>query len=231
MEKTNKEIITEIIEDLENTVGLNWLNKNAKVTREKLIECWSEYRLGSDYSFYDYKVQSSLSRAQLNIFKNINKSKTTEQLKNYILRMYNYKYCPQCKVLQKLSNFHVDNEEASNHKTQCKLCWKTYKEIYRKTDKAKNLDKHSVARRKLAKLQRMPAWANIEKIKEIYINCPKGYHVDHIIPLRGKLVSGFHIENNLQYLKAEDNLSKSNKFSLEDNLEYLPYFPANKFEV
>jgi hypothetical protein len=67
-----------------------------------------------------------------------------------------------------------------------------------------------------AKLKKAtPSWANLDKIKEIYLNCPKGYHVDHIIPLNGVNVSGLHIENNLQYLLAADNLKKSNKIIKE----------------
>jgi hypothetical protein len=58
--------------------------------------------------------------------------------------------------------------------------------------------------------QATPSWADLEKIKEIYQNCPKGYEVDHIIPLRGKLVNGLHVPNNLQYLTSEDNRKKSN---------------------
>lgn len=59
---------------------------------------------------------------------------------------------------------------------------------------------------------RVPKWADQEKIDEIYRNKPDGYHVDHIIPLNGKTVSGLHVHNNLQYLSIEENRLKSNKF-------------------
>lgn len=67
----------------------------------------------------------------------------------------------------------------------------------------------------LAKENRTPAWADLEAIKTFYINCPIGYDVDHVIPLRGKLVSGLHVLENLQYLPSSVNRSKSNKFDLE----------------
>ena len=60
------------------------------------------------------------------------------------------------------------------------------------------------------KQQQLPAWADLTKIKEIYLNCPEGYHVDHIVPLKGKIVSGLHVEYNLQYLPARENLAKRN---------------------
>ncbi len=72
---------------------------------------------------------------------------------------------------------------------------------------------HDTALRRNAKRKRVPAWADLCKIKEIYENCPDGYHVDHIIPLRGKLVSGLHVPENLQYLTVEDNLKKANHYS------------------
>jgi hypothetical protein len=62
------------------------------------------------------------------------------------------------------------------------------------------------------KRNRMVSWADENKIKEIYKNCPDGYHVDHIIPLNGNNVSGLHIETNLQYLTKSENHKKRNKW-------------------
>lgn len=60
-------------------------------------------------------------------------------------------------------------------------------------------------------LRATPKWADLAEISKFYANCPEGFHVDHIIPLAGKNVCGFHILSNLQYLLAKDNLIKSNK--------------------
>ena len=69
----------------------------------------------------------------------------------------------------------------------------------------------ALARRRASKSLQTPPWSEKYLIREFYINCPKGCHVDHIIPLRGKNVRGLHVISNLQYLTAEDNLRKGNK--------------------
>jgi hypothetical protein len=51
----------------------------------------------------------------------------------------------------------------------------------------------------------VPPWADLEAISKIYKRTPKGYHVDHIVPLSK---GGLHTVENLQILTAYDNLSK-----------------------
>lgn len=71
------------------------------------------------------------------------------------------------------------------------------------------------ARRRAARLQAIPPWADLDAIKALYESCPKGSHVDHIIPLRHPLVCGLHVLENLQILTAEENLKKGNHFREE----------------
>lgn len=60
--------------------------------------------------------------------------------------------------------------------------------------------------------QATPFWVPKEELIQIYKNRPVGFHVDHIVPINGKNVSGLNVPWNLQYLPSKLNLTKSNRF-------------------
>lgn len=67
------------------------------------------------------------------------------------------------------------------------------------------------------KLKATPVWLTAEQksaILDFYQNASvRGLEVDHIIPLRGKVVCGLHVPWNLQFLTRSENASKSNNVS------------------
>ena len=78
------------------------------------------------------------------------------------------------------------------------------------------------AKRRAAKLQRQVSWADKAVIAAIYKEARRltketglPHHVDHEIPLRGKLVSGLHVHNNLRIITAISNIEKGNRFEVE----------------
>jgi hypothetical protein len=137
------------------------------------------------------------------------KSKEQKQKKNKYLIGYRKKD-KYINYINKLKQSGKLNEYYSKYRNSTKYIFMIKK--YRKTDKFLILHKSYQAFRRAYKLKAVPKWANLEKIKDIYRQCGKGYHVDHRIPLQGTNVCGLHVENNLQILKAEDNISKGNRF-------------------
>lgn len=91
-----------------------------------------------------------------------------------------------------------------NNVEKCRKAVRTWIKKYPYKNAAKE------AKRRALKTTAIPLWANLSKIKEIYKLCPSGCHVDHIVPLNGKIVCGLHWEGNLQYLDAQENILKSN---------------------
>lgn len=71
-------------------------------------------------------------------------------------------------------------------------------------------------KRRADKLQATPKWADMQKIKEIYDDAKnKGLTVDHVIPLKGKLVCGLHVETNMQLLTNIENSQKGNRYEIQ----------------
>lgn len=74
-------------------------------------------------------------------------------------------------------------------------------------------------RRRATKLQATPDWGVVFFIEEAYALAKLRekllggrWHVDHIVPLKSKLVCGLHVEHNLRVIPAQHNISKGNRY-------------------
>lgn len=78
---------------------------------------------------------------------------------------------------------------------------------------------------KLRKVNRTPIWTTPKdkQVMQAYydlsirlsncLNIP--FEVDHIIPLRGQVVSGLHVPSNLTVITKSENARKSNKYNIK----------------
>jgi len=158
------------------------------INKEKLFKIKKEYRLKNKQKIKQYYLTNK------DYFKKLNQSKKYKETK----KLYCLNNIEFIKTINK--NYYLNNKDKI----------KQYSKDYRL--KNPNFKKSHCAKRRALKLKATPKFANLEKIKEIYKNCPKGYVVDHIVPLQGKIVCGLHVEWNLQYLTKSENSSKCNTF-------------------
>jgi hypothetical protein len=125
---------------------------------------------------------------------------------------------------------HLSPRNVSNRAcVDCLLIWRNANpHAHRKSSanwKKNNAGHNSaiMAKRRADKLQRTPAWmtkeqlAAIDKLykQAVWLTKITGvkWHVDHIVPLKGKNVSGLHIPDNLQVIPALENIKKGNRLA------------------
>jgi 5-methylcytosine-specific restriction endonuclease McrA len=103
------------------------------------------------------------------------------------------------------SNVQTRREDPDNWQKEIE-----WQRTYGKTPAGRLLSKAKSAKRRAEKVAKTPKWANTAAIREFYSGCPEGFHVDHIIPLRNGVFPSVHSLENLQYLSAQENISKKN---------------------
>jgi len=160
------------------------------------------------------------------------------------------KKCSKCKEEKPVDHFNNQTRSKDGKRSDCRACQRLIKVAYyykhrdrlitdaknwssenpervRQNDINKRINNPALytairAKRRAAKLQATPAWADQKAITAIYAEARRlqetlgiPMHCDHIIPLQGELVCGLHVETNLQVIPAPLNLRKSNKFKVQ----------------
>lgn len=162
------------------------------------------------------------------------KPASTRGYDKYFLSCIGMKKCHKCSSIKSISEFNKNKNETDGLDTRCRDCGHKYyndnrdillaqKREYIQENLPAIVAKN--ANRRSMKQNATPRWSDIKEITAIYNNCPKGYHVDHIVPLNGELVCGLHVEHNLQYLTSEDNLRKGNRFDMDNYVHKTSYVP------
>lgn len=116
------------------------------------------------------------------------------------------------KVKLKADKYRKENRESHN--------------AYNREWFSRNSDKRASyeAKRRAIILQRTPKWLtqdDLWMIEEAYELAKKRsamlgfeWHVDHVVPLQGKKVSGLHVPSNIQVIPGLENVRKNASFAL-----------------
>lgn len=187
----------------------------------KCVECTKESvyrRLDKNREFMKNRYRNNKKKlaAESRAYHHANKLSISEKHKKY--RIENKEH---------LDRYHrdwMDNNAEHVSKYQSEYREKN-KEILREYNKRYYLENrhlYSAYRRKrqAAEMQRaIPlSDSHTRELIHLYEQCSLlrnlgyDYHVDHVVPLRGKSVSGLHVPWNLQVIPADINRSKGNRF-------------------
>lgn len=159
------------------------------------------------YSLSELGLSSaSTTKLLKELFPGRKTSTTGEKVCGYVLGQVGLKQCARCEQALPFEDFRANRSMKSGVNTYCKQC---HLETTKTTQAARQSEYRA------AKLNRTVPWSELDKIKEFINACPEGYHVDHIVPLQGDLVSGLHVLSNLQYLPANENCRKHNTFIVQ----------------
>jgi hypothetical protein len=162
-----------------------WGSKPA-VHLGQLIDAIFEHTTGPKAIISLGRSSQTFNRVVKKLFPNVRLNGGEETWKYWLVSQSDYKWCSYCREYKLKADF--------SGIERCTTC---------------NRFNNAYNRAELEK--RIPKGTNLDEIAYIYANCPHGYEVDHIIPLKGKNVSGLHVHGNLQYLTKEENRKKSNK--------------------
>ena len=149
------------------------------------------------------------------------------------------KECKCCKEIKPLEMFSREKRNKTDgRRSRCKVCLGKENDTWQRN----NREKRNASTKRYSTTLKGKSNKNIQnakrrsrqkrfnlterqkdQVKAIYRKCSEyrqmgfDFHVDHIIPLLGKTVSGLHVPWNLQIVPALYNLSKKNSIPPQGN--------------
>jgi hypothetical protein len=187
--------------------------------RAKLVETW--------------RVAPPERRARWNEIVEENNSR-----RRAVVNERTHKVCSTCKALKALECFPKNRTSADGYASVCIECRREYDRVRYATKghsirarvkkyRNENLPKVNAldVKKNKSRKRATPKWlswfhlAQIEEFYELAAACTMQtgveHNVDHIVPIKGKKVSGLHVPWNLQVLTAKENASKAARFIQE----------------
>lgn len=157
--------------------------------------------------------------------KNLEKLRAYDSARNKGRRQQWVRNNPEKSKAQKARYYQTHRERILKEQRETRASKKEVLSEYFRNYKRNNKGKVNATnkKREVAKKQRIPAWLTPDDfwfISEIYDlaalrSAATGviWHVDHIVPLQGKSVSGLHVPTNLRVILGQENLAKNNAFN------------------
>lgn len=221
----------EISEFGKSTGFKSGINSNCKICHNAKAKAWAD--ANRDKTRASTKKWKDHNPEKVNEYNIINRDRHTELARDW--RIANPEKSKEASNKWKRNNPEksraITREWEAENADYLKLkrdqyYWENKQDIYSKVKAKRQANPADVnarnAKRRAAKLHRTPRWLTAEdwqRIKQFYIQAAKlsketgiPHEVDHIIPLQGETVSGFHHPDNLQILTESENCSKKNKY-------------------
>jgi hypothetical protein len=200
-----------------------WLEANKEILKEKKRAYYQANKEKIKAKVKDYR-DSNLDKCRETCRKYY--ANNSDRLKEQVTKYY-FETKEERKEINKLRHIKYKEENKDkwleskkkwrdNNKEKESLIGKRWREAHPEKCRA------YVMNRIAAKMQRTPIWLTQEQkilIEQLYADAKRleietgvKHHVDHILPMRGKKVSGLHVPENLRIVTAKDNMTKSNRY-------------------